>query len=613
MAKAKQPQPLLKTSEDQMNAVEKFKLESNGAVGNLAVDLRDMSTQDVVEATEQVAKSHGIYLEYNRAKTGKEKDWRYMIRISVPGGGGFTLQQWQVVDEVANKYTANPEGVTSLRLTTRQNIQFHWVHKKDLINLVREVAHSGYFTLNGCGDNARNVMGCPLSKFSTVFDANALAHEMGAYFRLPAAAHIQIFEIDTSLLQTPDKHFNYGPRLLNRKFKIGVGAVHQDREGNWYNDNCVEMRTNDLGIAPIIENGSVDQLMLYIGGGQGEKLGKPTMAALGKPFGVVSREQAVAAAEAIMTIHQEWGDRKNRHWARLKYVVQAQGMKWWQDQVKAAGIDLHDPIDDFYPGERCMHHGWEKQPSNGLWAYGAYIENGRLIDGAQNGDLKSMVPQTLEAFPGAEAMITPNQDLLFVNIPEAAKEDFIGKLESFGFGKRNGKVYSKLRVLSGACVGLPTCRLATADSEQYEPTLIDQLEELGYGDTCESIGITGCERQCFRPATKSIGLLGQGPGRYSIKLGGSEDGSSQGQYISDGDRWYLAQVTNDVLPAVIGLLIDHYKENRKEESEPMGTFHQRLGMTAIIAMLKENELTAPLMEKTRAAPYAPQEAANILH
>ena len=612
MAKETQPKPLLQTPVEEMNHIEQFKFESNGTVGNLAADLRDMSTQDIVEATEQVAKSHGIYLEYNRATTGKEKDWMYMIRISVPGGGGFTLKQWQVVDDVANKYTTNPQGVTSLRLTTRQNIQFHWVYKKDIINLVREIAHSGYFTLNGCGDNARNVMGCPLSKFSTVFDANALAHEFGTYFRLPAAAHIQIFEIDTSVIQTPEKHFNYGKRLLNRKFKIGIGAVHQDEQGNWYNDNCVEMRTNDLGIAPIIENDSVDHFMFYIGGGQGEKLGKPTMAALGLPLGVVSREQALKATDAIMSIHQEWGDRKNRHWARLKYVVQAKGIAWWQQQVKAAGVDLSDPIENFYPGVRCLHHGWAKQPSNGLWSYGAYIENGRLIDGP-NGNLKSMVPAVLEAFPGTEAMITPNQDLLFVNVPEDAKADLVGKLESFGQGKRNGKSLSKLRVLSGACVGLPTCRLATADSEMYEPTLIDQLEELGYGDTCESIGITGCERQCFRPATKSIGLIGQGPGRYSIKLGGSEDGSTQGQYINDGQRWYMTQVTDAVMPQVIGILIDHYKANRSDDSETMGTFHQRVGMNAIIEMLKANAVTAPLMGKTRPAPYVPQEAADILH
>lgn len=613
MAKASKPEPLLRTPEDQMGGVEQFKLESKGAVGNLYADLRDLSIDDVVEATEQIAKSHGVYLEYNRATTGKEKDWMYMVRISVPGGGGFTQKQWQVIDEVATKYTVNPDGKPSIRLTTRQNIQFHWVRKKDLVNMVREVAHSGYFTLNGCGDNARNVMGCPLSKFSTVFDANQLAHQFGTYFRLPAEPHIQIFEIDTSLIQTPDQHFKYGPRLLNRKFKIGIGAVHQDADGNWYNDNCVEMRTNDVGIAPVIENGKVDHFMMYIGGGQGEKLGKPTMACLGKPLGVVSKEQILKATETIMSVHQEWGDRANRHWARLKYVVQAQGVAWWQQQVRDAGVDLAEPIADFYPGERCMHHGWAKQPSNGLWAYGAYIENGRLIDGSENGDLKSMVTGTLEAFPGVDAMITPNQDLLLVNIPEEAKQDLVAKLESYGHGKRNGKVYSSLRVLSGACVGLPTCRLATADSERYEPTLIDQLEDLGYGDTCESIGITGCERQCFRPATKSIGLIGQGPGRYSIKLGGSEDGSTQGQYISDGEHWYLALVTDDVLPQVIGVLIDHYTANRLDAAEKMGSFHHRVGMNAIIDMLKANELTAPLMERTRPAPYAPEEAVDVLH
>jgi sulfite reductase (NADPH) hemoprotein beta-component len=613
MAKAKQPEPLLRTPEDQMGGVEQFKLESKGAVGNLHADLRDVSMDDVVEATEQIAKSHGIYLEYNRATTGKEKDWMYMIRISVPGGGGFDLRQWKVIDEVANKYTTNPDGATSIRLTTRQNIQFHWVKKKDIINLVQDVAHSGYFTLNGCGDNARNVMGCPLSKFSNVFDANALAHAFGTYFRLPAEAHIQIFEIDTSLISTPEKHFTYGPRLLNRKFKIGIGAVHQNEAGEWYNDNCVEMRTNDVGIAPIIENGKVDHMMMYIGGGQGEKLGKPTMACLGKPLGVVHKDEVLKATEAIMLTHQEWGDRKNRHWARLKYVVQAQGVAWWQQQIKAAGVNLADPIENFYPGERCMHHGWAHQPSNGLWSYGAYIESGRLMDGHENGDLKSMVSGALEAFDGVEALITPNQDLVFANIPAEAREDFVAKLESYGHGKRNGKVYSRLRVLSGACVGLPTCRLATADSERYEPKLIDQLEELGYGSTCESIGITGCERQCFRPATKTIGLIGQGPGRYSIKLGGSEDGSTQGQYVSDGEKWYLAQVTDDVMPQVIGLLIDHYKANRKDEAEGMGAFHHRIGMNAIIDMLKANELTAELMEKTRPAPYAPDEAADVLH
>ncbi len=607
------PQPLLQTPEDQINAVEQFKRDSNGLQGQLAEHLRDNSTEDIIEATEQIAKCHGIYLEYNRAKTGREKDWRYLIRLSAPGGGSFNLKQWNILEDLSNKYTVSPDGIASMRLTTRQNIQFHWVNKKNLINLVHDIALTGFYTLNGCGDNARNVMGCPLSKFSTVFDGVAMCHQFADYFRLPVESHIKIFEIDTNELQTPVEHFNYGPQLLNRKFKIGIGAVHQNEQtGLWINDNCVEMRTNDVGIAPVIENGQVNNFMLYAGGGQGEKFGKPTFAGLALPLGVFSKENVLAGVDAIMQVQQEYGDRKNRHWARLKYVVQAQGIDWLGQEIKKRGVDFAPPIADFNPGPRMLHHGWQKQPSNNQWAYGAYIENGRLAN-AQHGNLKDMTIQTLEKFPNTEVMITPNQDLLFINISEDAKENFTAHLASYGHGKRHGKAYSTLRILSGACVGLPTCRLATADSEQYEPTLLDQLDELGYGDMTESIGITGCERQCFRPATKTIGLIGQGPHRYAIKLGGSEDASTQGQFISDGEKWYLAQVMADDMPMLIGELFDYYKANRQDTSETMGAFHRRIGMNALIAMLHANEKTAPLMVKTRPAPYVHDAACDILH
>ena len=86
----------------------------------------------------------------------------------------------------------------------------------------------------------------------------------------------------------------------------------------------------------------------------------------------------------------------------------------------------------------------------------------------------------------------------------------LADLQKYGYGKRNGKEYSALRLRSGACVGRDTCRLTYTDSEQFEPELVDQLEELGWGDVETSIGITGCERQCFRPSTKAIGLIGTG-------------------------------------------------------------------------------------------------------
>lgn len=618
---AKTPEPLLRTPDDQLSKVEQYKLGSNMVRGRLHQQFRDLDHDEIEDASEQLAKSHGIYLEYNRAKTGREKDWMFMVRVSITGGGRLNRQQWHILDDAASKYAnANPHGKPTLRVTTRQNIQFHWVRKPQLLRLIQDVASTGFFTLNGCGDNTRNVMGCPLSLFSDIYNANEKAHQYGEYFRLPASPHIEVFAIDPKYIRTPDEHFEYGPKLLNRKFKIAFSAVVRDENtGGILPDNCVELRTNDVGVAPIVPPGSekVVAYQLYIGGGQGEKNGKPTTAAMGAPFGVFTEDALMKGLDAIVKVHQEWGDRKNRHWARLKYVIMKQGIDWYRNEVRALGATFELPDPGFDPGPRMMHHGWQKQATNGRWAYGAYIECGRLVDSEEgedpehlsgnvtgNGRLKSMVPAVLDAFDGVEVMTTPNQDLLFINIDEAAKDDFEAKLAEFGYGKRKGKPYSRLRILSGACVGLPTCRLSYTDSEQFEPELIDQLEQMGYGDVAESIGITGCERQCFRPATKTIGWVGQGPNMYMLKLGGSEDGRFQGSGLVDDDKLYLRQVPRDHVATVTAVLLDYWQAE-KQNGEDAGAFFRRMGVTKILDHLRSNEKTAPLLEKTAPPVYLP--------
>ena len=601
------PEPNLRTKPEDYSGVEKFKLESNGIRGTLREEFRDYAIDDLGEAAEALAKSHGIYLEYNRAKTGREKDWMYMVRFTIPGGGAFTREQYRVFDEAAEKYAKNPEGVASLRMTTRQNIQYHWIKKQSVLPLIQEIAATGYYTLNGCGDNFRNVMACPLSKFSTVFNGNEWAHKVALFFRLPAAPFIEIFGIDPNYIRDPNEQFQYAPNLLNRKFKTAFSAVHQDwQTGKWHYDNCVELRTNEIGIAPVIDPVAPDtdrRFMVYIGGGQGEKNGKATFAALAEPFGVFTEENLLKGMAAITQVHSDWGDRQNRHWARMKYVVWKQGIPWYQERVREHGVDFEEPIPGFDPGPRELHHGWMKQPSNGLLSFGCYIENGRVIDGA-NGRLKTMVRSVMEKYDGVELMITPNQDIVFTNVQPAAREELEAHVRSFGWGQRNGKSYSLLRLRSGACVGLDTCRLSYTESERFEPELIDQLDAMGYGDMTESIGITGCERQCFRPATKTIGLVGQGPDLYELKLGGSEDGSTQGHALVDDDKWYLRQIPREKVAIVIAALFDDYLANRKD-CETMGAFHHRVGMKAIVAYLKQVEEVAPLMAKTKDAPFVP--------
>lgn len=589
--------PNFRTPNDELNAVEQFKFQA-GIRGQLQEQFNDGSVDNIDDESEAIAKSHGIYLEFNRAKTGKEKDWSFMVRISVPGGGPLNREQYRILDELATQYTANEQGLPSLRMTTRQNIQFHWVKKKNIIDLVRRVAASGFYTLNGCGDNVRNVMGCPLSRFSDIYDAHAMAQRYGKYFQLDMQPHIEIFGIDPRHVREGEERYAYGDKLLNRKFKIAFSAAHMDEEsGEIVYDNCVELRSNDLGVAPIVEKGKVRRFQLYLGGGQGERNGKAGFASLGKPLGIVAEEQLQACLDAIVKIHEDWGDRQNRHWARIKYVVHIKGIQWYRQQLKAKGIELDPPDESLSYGDRHLHHGWTRQPSNGLWSFGAFIECGRLIDRSDI-KLKTMVRHIMETWD-SQLLITPNQDIIFTDIGEEQKEAFEAELAKFGYGRRNGRDYSPLRRRSGACVALPTCRLAYTDSEQYLPELLDQLEEKGYGNLAESIGMTGCERQCFRPATKTIGWIGSGKNMYQLKLLGSENGSTQGRPLVDVDEvMYLRMVPRDQIAAVTMVLIDHYKKNRTDEHETMGQYHNRIGLQTIIHQLKADSVVGPLMEKT---------------
>jgi len=601
--------PNFHTPKEDFSKEELNKLAAGSIEGNLYEDLRD-DKPDVIWETEQLAKCHGIYLEFDRAKTGNPKDWSYLVRFGIPGGGPISAKQWRVLDDLSERFTVGNDGTTSMRLTTRQNIQFHWVKKENLVELVRTVAETGIYSLNGCGDNARNVMACPLSSEIGIFDSRGWAEKTARFFRLPIEPFIKVFAIDPNYLRQEDEgpRFSYGPNLLNRKFKIAFTTIIKDPQtGELVSDNCIEMRTHDMGIAPILDEqtratGRVSQFQIYVGGGQGEKNGKPSLATLALPLGIVTEEQLLPAMNAVVQVHQEWGDRQNRHWARLKYVIKKMGVAWFREKVEEnLGFKLQNPQEDYDVGQRFLHHGWSSREGSPTSSFGAFIENGRLSDSSENGRLKSMVREVSEKYK-AQLSITANQDIIFSGIPNEAKQEFEDELGTYGYGHRDGKAYSTLRRLSGACVGRDTCRLAYTDSEKFEPELMDQLEALGWGDLSTSIGVTGCERQCFRPATKAIALIGTGFNRYQMKLLGTEDARNQGYPITseDGQQVYLKSIPREKVAEVIDTLLRFYKEGRNANEE-FGYFIRRKGIGAVIEHLSEEPVTKELMDKPQAA------------
>ncbi|MCC6758137.1 MAG: nitrite/sulfite reductase, partial [Candidatus Omnitrophica bacterium] len=263
---------------------------------------------------------------------------------------------------------------------------------------------------------------------SDIFDATKWSQKIADYFQLPLAPFMEIFAIDPKYMRQPEESFAYGPNLLNRKFKIGFSSLYYDEKtGKIIADNCVEMLTNDMGVAPVAENGKVTKFQIYVGGSQGERNGKPGLAALAQPLCIVNETQLLKTMDAVVKVHQEWGDRQNRIWARVKYVVKKMGIAWYREQVqKLVDFKLGDPDLNYDHGSRHLHYGWHTQPDNKLLTYGAFIETGRITDASPNGKLKTMVRDLMNEYP-IELMVTPNQDLLFTNIPVNAKNEFEAK------------------------------------------------------------------------------------------------------------------------------------------------------------------------------------------
>ncbi|ABP95132.1 sulfite reductase (NADPH) beta subunit [Metallosphaera sedula] len=585
-------EPEFRTSPDRWSEEEKIKYKTRGFTeipDSVVHELKDEKDELSYE-TSIIAKSCGIYLEFNRDKfrETREKDYIYMIRIVIPGGGPITAKQWEILDEISNRYTVSDaytkDPKPSLRLTTRQDIQLHHVKKRDLLNAIQDIVRSGFFTLNGCGDNVRNVVACPLSFFSSIFNSNSLAKEIANYFRLPTGPYIQVFELDSvSHLDTSITHegrFRYSASLLNRKFKIAISALHL-MEGKLVRDNCVEATTNDIGIVPV--DGKLFQL--YVGGGQGENQGFSTFSTLGKPLGVFNREELVRALDVLVNIQQEWGDRKNRHWARMKYLVYKMGIEWLREKIRETGLEPEPPL-DLDVGDRMLHLGPIRTE---VEAYGIFVENGRVID-REDSKYKTGLLEMVRSYPDAKIFITPNQHLIVTGIDDLREFEV--------FMSRFLKKPTNLRMHATACVGFPTCKLSYTDSERFLPRLIGELERR-WGDLKETIGISGCLAQCSRPGTKTLGWVGTGYNLYMLKVGGDSSGRFQGNPLIDPDTGdvYLTHVPGNRLADVTDALFELYSTHGNGEG--MGQFLRKLGNKRIIEYLKNNPKTSDLMTPSK--------------
>lgn len=481
--------------------------------GNIAATLNDPAAACFSTDDEQFLKFHGIYQQDDRDRRKIAKHYLWMIRGRIPGGV-LSSRGYLIYDELATKY-----GNQTLRLTSRQSIQFHGVVKTGLGALMRELNLAMLDTLAACGDVNRNVM-------APVVPARSAAHALlladarrvsEALLPKTKAYHsIWVEGVQLKLDATENSEFVdplYGQQYLPRKFKAAFALGPM---------NDVDLFTNCLGFIGIEQDGALIGYNLTAGGGLGRSHGNAeTYARLADVIGFVTREQIVAASRAVLTIHRDFGDRTDRKHARLKYVLEERGVAWFRAELEARlGFQLADakPFEFTQQGDTF---GWGTA-TDGSRYLGLYVESGRVKD-QPNFRLKSALVEIARRF-GPEFRITPSQNLILANLRANDEAAVTAVLAAHGIPVT--RQASALLRNAMACPALPTCGLALAESERYLPRLIGEIEkvmaEVGLPDQEIIIRMTGCPNGCARPYLAEIGFVGKGPGRYQVYLGGNE-------------------------------------------------------------------------------------------
>jgi sulfite reductase (NADPH) hemoprotein beta-component len=235
-------------------------------------------------------------------------------------------------------------------------------------------------------------------------------------------------------------------------------------------------------------------------------------------LGFCTVDQVLAVAEAVVTTQRDFGDRSNRKHARLKYTIDDRGIEWFREEIeRRLGVSLGEPRKYAFVGNGDVY-GW-LQDDQGVWHYALFVENGRIADFGERRLMSGL--RQIAAVHDGDFRLTPNQNLIISNVTLENRKAIAALLGEFGM--QNSAHATPLRLHSMACVALPTCALAMAESERYLPTLIDRLDEQlaihGLAQDAITIRMTGCPNGCARPYIAEIGLVGKGPGRYNLYLG----------------------------------------------------------------------------------------------
>ena len=410
---------------------------------------------------------YGIYTQRAEASAAsgdpgpsEETDGNFMLRIKFPNGI-VTADQLRAVGRLSERY-----GRGMGDITTRQNIQLHWLRIEDMPVILDELNAVGLSFTQACGDVWRNVVGCPL--------AGVDGHEL----------------IDSRPLIEELEHTFVGDRRfsnLPRKFKVSVsGCLHR----------CAQHEINDIGLVAVEKDGVVGY-DVWVGGGLGAS------ARMGRRLDVFALpEEAADVCRAITEIFRDEGNRSKRTRARIKFLVDEWGVERLRAEVEErlgrslpTSVVPADPVDPHRD-----HLGVHPQVQAGLYYLGATTLRGRFT-----GDQMIAVADIADRFGSGALRCTNRQNVIVLDVPDGQVDEAAASLRDIGLPTEA----STFRRGVISCTGMEFCKLAIVETKERAAELIEHLERR-VGDIAGSlrINLNGCPNACAQYQVADIGLQG---------------------------------------------------------------------------------------------------------
>jgi ferredoxin-nitrite reductase len=518
------------------NSVERLKREKHPYdVLNDIPRFIEMSYEDIPEEDILRLQWYGLY--HDKPKIGN-----FMMRVKIPNGT-LSVSQLRAIGEISRKY-----GENTGELTTRQCVQIHWIRMASLPAIFEELAQAGLTTAGGCGDNLRNITGCPVAGLSTgeAFDVTPTISEIARYF--------------------------YGNREygnLPRKHKYTISACPH---------HCNAPEIHDIALIGV-RQGDRDGYALWVGGGLS------SVPRIGKTLGVfVPKEEALETARGLTDIwRNDLRYRMSRAKARFKFMVDDDGPESIREQLEAhLGRKLEDLEVEPQPDGRTDHMGVHRQGAvegrDDLHYIGFPV-----FPGLMSGEQMCQVADLLETISSGKAdfRITREQNFIITNVPEAEIERVIQAVAALGFPSN----VNRIRGTSIGCTGDPHCNFAVGPTKGKLVQIVNHLEER-FGEQISDLHVylDGCPHACGQHWVGDLGFQGTTKNSETGKIT-SYDIIVRGKLGPEAaiGRPLLRRVPSTEVNAQVERLVGAWID-RREDGEELPSFFRRLPDEEILAI-----------------------------